>query len=463
MKFTLLIIDDEKNIREGLAANFEMEDYNVKTAANGAEGLKLIEKGDIDLVITDLRMPGITGEQVLAKVTAETPGIPVIILTGHGSIDSAVDAMRHGAYDFLTKPLNLDQLDMIVKRALESREMRVQHAQMKTALEENTTLKDMIGKSAAMQKVQETIRKVAPSKASVLITGESGVGKELVANAIHNLSPRKDNSFIKVHCAALSETLLESELFGHEKGAFTGAEKMQKGRFELAHGGTIFLDEIGEINQSVQIKILRVLQEKKFERVGGEQTLEVDVRIVAATNRNLEEEVKAGRFREDLYYRLNVIHIHVPPLRERKDDIPLLMASFLDEFNKENGKHIKGVDNKAKAAMFKYNWPGNIRELRNCMESAVVLCSGDEITISDLPPTVSAATSAVAGNDSVIVPLGVSLDEAERLVIEANLAANRNNKSKTSEILGIGRKTLQRKLAEWNGESSASDDEEDEK
>lgn len=456
MKFTLLIIDDETNIREGLAANFEMEDYNVKTAATGEEGLKLIEQGDIDLVITDLRMPGISGEQVLAKVTAETPGIPVIILTGHGSIDSAVDAMRHGAYDFLTKPLNLDQLGMIVKRALQSREMSLQHQRLKQELEGSTVLRGMIGTSAAMQKVQETIRKVAASRASVLITGESGVGKELVADAIHNLSPRKDGSFIKVHCAALSETLLESELFGHEKGAFTGADRLQKGRFELAHGGSIFLDEIGEINQNVQIKILRVLQERKFERVGGEQTLEVDVRVIAATNRNLEEEVKAGRFREDLYYRLNVIHIHVPPLRERKDDIPLLMAAFLDEFNRENGKHISAVSSSAKSAIYKYNWPGNIRELRNCMESAVVMCSGDEILLDDLPPTVSRSSSS----DSVSVPLGISLDEAEKIVIQANLAANRNNKSKTADILAIGRKTLQRKLGEWglDGEAKADGD-----
>ena len=448
MKFTILIIDDEKNIREGLATNFELEDYNVKTAATGEEGLALIEKGDIDLVITDLRMPGISGEQVLAKVTAESPGIPVIVLTGHGSIDSAVDAMRHGAYDFLTKPLNLDQLGMIVKRALEGREMSLRHQELKHELEGNNALKHMIGKSAAMQKVQQIVGKVADSRASVLITGESGVGKELVADAIHKLSSRKDKSFIKVHCAALSETLLESELFGHEKGAFTGADKLQKGRFELAHGGTIFLDEIGEINQNVQIKILRVLQEKKFERVGGEQTIEVDVRIVAATNRNLEEEVKAGRFREDLYYRLNVIHIQVPPLRERKDDIPLLMAAFLEEFNRENGKHINGVDNRAKAAMYKYNWPGNIRELRNCMESAVVMCSATEIGLADLPPSISQNTAS----DTISVPVGIPLEEAEKIIIQANLAANKNNKSRTADILGIGRKTLQRKLSEWNDE-----------
>ena len=458
MKFTLLIIDDEKNIRDGLAANFEMEDYNVKTAATGEEGLKLIEKGDIDLVITDLRMPGITGEEVLAKVTAETPGIPVIILTGHGSIDSAVEAMRHGAYDFLTKPLNLDQLTLIVKRALAGREMSLQHQELKHKLEENQTLKGMIGNSLAMQKMQQMIRKVADSKASVLITGESGVGKELVANAIHSLSGRKDNSLVKVHCAALSETLLESELFGHEKGAFTGADKMQKGRFELAHGGSIFLDEIGEINQNVQIKILRVLQEKKFERVGGEQTLEVDVRVIAATNRNLEEEVKAGRFREDLYYRLNVIHIHVPPLRERRDDIPLLISGFLEEFNKENGKNITSVENRAKAAMYEYSWPGNIRELRNCMESAVVMCSGNEITLEDLPPTVSKKS----GTSCIEIPVGITLDEAEKIIVEGTLAANRNNKSKTAEILGIGRKTLHRKLDEWKiGGESVETSEED--
>ena len=287
MKFTLLIIDDEKNIREGLAANFEMDGYNVKLAENGKQGLEFLAKGDIDLVITDLRMPGISGEEVLRKVTTETPGVPVIVLTGHGSIDSAVDAMRNGAYDFLTKPLNLDQLSLIVKRALEARELSLQHKQLKNEVEKEHVLDNIIGKSAEMQKVFEMIKKVSASKASVLITGESGVGKEVVADAIHNLSPRKKHQCIKVHCAALSETLLESELFGHEKGAFTGADSLVKGRFELAHESSIFLDEIGEINQSVQIKILRVLQERAFERVGGQETINVDVRIIAATNRNL--------------------------------------------------------------------------------------------------------------------------------------------------------------------------------
>lgn len=444
MKFTILVIDDEENIRNGLAANFEMEDYNVKTASNGKEGLALLSKGDIDLVITDLRMDGISGEEVLRKVTTETPGIPVIVLTGHGSIDAAVDAMKDGAYDFLTKPLNLDQLNVIVKRALKGRELSLQHTILKKELDDVHSFGKMIGKSSEMQKLFQNIQKVAPAKASVLVTGESGVGKELVAQAIHSMSPRKDNALISVNCSALSETLLESELFGHEKGAFTGADGLKKGRFELAHGGTIFLDEIGEINLATQVKLLRVLQERKFERVGGEQTIEVDVRVVAATNKNLEEEVKAGRFREDLYYRLNVVHLEVPPLRERKDDIPLIVDYYLDKFSKENGKEIVGIDNKARSALYKYEWPGNIRQLVNCIESAVVMCSGNEIKLEDLPPSIS----DYVAKDSISVPLGISLEEAERIIIEQNLAVNKGNKSKTAEVLGIERKTLSRKLGE---------------
>ena len=456
MKFTVLIIDDEENIRNGLAANFELEDYEVKTAANGKDGLDLVAKGDIDLVITDLRMDGISGEEVVKRVTTETPGIPVIVLTGHGSIDAAVEAMKSGAYDFLTKPLNLDQLNLIVKRALENRELSLQHKLLKEEIESSACLEQMIGRSAEMQKVFSMIKKVAPAKASVLITGESGVGKELVANAIHNLSGRKDKAFIKVHCAALSESLLESELFGHEKGAYTGADSMQKGRFELAHGGTIFLDEIGEINQNVQIKILRVLQEKTFERVGGEKSISVDVRIVAATNKNLEEEVKAGRFREDLYYRLNVVHLKVPSLKERKDDLPLLIDSFIKKFAAENEKEIILFDSKAKAALLKYDWPGNIRQLQNCIESSVVMSNGKQIKLEDLPLSVSEYT----GQEAISIPMGISLEDAEKIIIMQNLSANKGNKSKTADILGIGRKTLHRKLNEYGLELSDDDDDE---
>ena len=443
MKFTILVIDDEENIRNGLAANFEMEDYNVRTAASGKEGLSYISKGDIDLVITDLRMDGISGEEVVRKVTTENPGIPVIVLTGHGSIDAAVNAMRDGAYDFLTKPLNLAQLNMIVKRALQGRELSLQHTMLKNQLDSVQAKGEMIGKSPQMERLYQLIQKVAPSKASVLITGETGVGKELVARSIHKSSPRKDKEMIIVNCSALSESLLESELFGHEKGAFTGADYLKKGRFELAHGSTIFLDEIGEINAATQVKLLRVLQEKKFERVGGQETIEVDVRVVAATNRNLEEEVKAGRFREDLYYRLNVVHIEVPALRERKDDIPLLIDSFIKEFSKENGREIK-IDSKAKSALFKYDWPGNIRQLRHCIEGASVMCNNDEIRLEDL----GAEIGMSSGESSISVPLGITLDEAEKIIIEQNLAANKGNKSKTAEILGIERKTLARKLGE---------------
>ncbi|MBO5825044.1 MAG: sigma-54-dependent Fis family transcriptional regulator [Treponema sp.] len=457
MKFTILTIDDEENIRNGLADNFELEGYEVKQAASGKEGLQLIEKGDIDLVITDLRMDGISGQEVVNQVTSKYPGLPIIVLTGHGSIEDATSAIKMGAYDFLTKPLDLTHLNKIVKNALQGRELALQKTQLLKELNNFKTLDKMVGKSAELRKVSETISKVAPSKATVLITGESGVGKELVADAIHNLSNRKDKPFVKVHCAALSESLLESELFGHEKGSFTGADTMQKGRFELAHGGTIFLDEIGEINQSIQVKILRVLQEKKFERVGGEKTIDVDVRIVAATNKNLEEEVKAGRFREDLYYRLNVVRIQMPSLRERKDDIPLLVKSFLREFNLENEKNVTGFDAKSKAAILKYNWPGNIRELRNCVECAVVMCNGEEITLEDLPVSVRESVE----DKNIIIPHGITLDEAERIIIQNSLTMAGGNKTKAAQILGIGRKTLHRKLQEYGMESESTEEIED--
>lgn len=441
--FTILTIDDEENIRNGLADNFELEGYNVEKAASGKEGLEKIEKGGIDLVITDLRMDGIPGQEVVRRVTTEHPGIPVIVLTGHGSIEDATAAIKAGAFDFLTKPLDLDHLNHIVKNALKGREQEQRITELEEKIRKGSaSASDMIGKSAELNQVKNLIAKAAPSRANVLITGESGVGKELVAKSIHEQSPRKDKPFVIVHCAALSESLLESELFGYEKGAFTGAESQHKGRFEIADGGTIFLDEIGEINQATQIKLLRVIQEKSFERVGGTQSITVDVRLVAATNRNLEEEVKAGRFREDLFYRLNVVRIPMPPLRERKDDIPLLLHAFLREFNIENQKNITGFDNRAKSAILKYSWPGNIRELKNCVESAVVMCTGEEIKIEDLPASVREKGEEKA----ITIPIGMSLEEAEMVIIQENLAACNGNKSKCAEVLGIGRKTLHRKL-----------------
>ena len=440
---TILTIDDEENIRNGLADNFELEGYDVLKAANGKEGLKLIAQGNVDLVITDLRMDGMSGEEVVRHVTTENPGIPIIVLTGHGSIDDATAAIKAGAFDFLTKPLDLDHLNLIVKNALKG---KIQAEQIKELQQKLKSDSDdlMVGKSAELNKVRNLIHKAAPSRANVLITGESGVGKELVAKEIHQQSNRKDMPFIVVHLAAMSETLLESELFGYEKGAFTGAETSHKGHFERANGGTIFLDEIGEINQATQVKLLRVLQERKFERVGGEKDIDVDVRVVAATNKNLEEEVKKGNFREDLFYRLNVVRIQMPSLRERKDDIPLLMHAFLKEFAAENNKEIKGFDSKSKAAMLKYSWPGNIRELRNCVESAVVMCTENEIKLEDLPPVLQQSSN----EKTIQIPLGITLEEAETIIINENLAYNNGNKSKTAEILGIGRKTLHRKIGE---------------
>jgi DNA-binding NtrC family response regulator len=445
MKFRLLIVDDEKNIREGLAVSLEMDGYEVVCAADGEEGWNRFGKGDVDLVITDLRMPAMGGEELLRRILAETPGLPVIILTGHGTVENAVTAMREGAYDFLTKPVNLDRLSLLVKRALANRELVLRQRQIEEELEHHKGFENIIGTSAVMRKVFDTVTRVAPTKASILITGESGVGKELVADAIHELSPRKGKPLIKVHCAALSAGLLESELFGHEKGAFTGAVSRKRGRFELANEGTLFLDEIGEIDQNIQIKLLRVLQEKEFERVGGEDTIETDVRIVTATNKDLKAEIEKGNFREDLYFRLNVVNIHVPPLRERKDDIPLLAASFLKEFAVENGKAVEGFHEKARSRFYVYDWPGNIRELRNCVESAVVMCQGNIITEEDMPPTLRSASD----ESWIRIPLGISLEEAEKIIIRDTLSFNKGNKSKTADTLAIGRKTLHRKLAEW--------------
>ncbi|MCL2093560.1 MAG: sigma-54 dependent transcriptional regulator [Treponema sp.] len=444
MKFHLLVADDEKNIRDGLGAALELEGYEVTLAANGSDALKRFQKGDIDLIICDLRMPGLSGDELLSRVLAEAPGTPVIILTGHGTVEAAVKAMHEGAWDFLTKPVNLDYLFLLVKKALENQQLLERHRRLEEELEQHRRFQTIIGKSPAMVRVFDTISRAAPTKASILITGESGVGKELVADAIHDLSPRKEKPLIKVHCAALASTLLESELFGHEKGAFTGAAARKRGRFELAHEGTLFLDEIGDIDQGIQIKLLRVLQERSFERVGGEDTIETDVRIVSATNRDLKEEIEKGNFREDLYFRLNVVNIHVPPLRERKEDLPLLIDAFLKEFAEENGKAITGLNDRARSCLYGYSWPGNIRELRNCIESAVVMARGALITEEDLPPGLKGQSD----DGWIRIPLGSTMEEAEKLIIQETLKAHKGNQSKAAEALGIGRKTLYRKHSE---------------
>jgi len=456
MTFRILVADDEKNIRLGLARSLEMDGYAVVQAEDGQEALRIMLKSEIDLVVADLRMPKLPGDELLKKIVSSYPAIPVIILTGHGTVDSAVEAMHNGAYDFITKPVNLERLSLLAKRALSRRELARKHRELEaeiSRLEKQRLGAGILGKSASMHHIFELVEQVAPTRTSVLITGESGTGKELVANALHDQSPRNKAPLVKVHCAALSESLLETELFGHEKGAFTGAVSQRKGRFELANMGTIFLDEIGEINQSTQIKILRVLQEKSFERVGGEATVSVDVRVIAATNRNLKGEVASGRFREDLYYRLNVVNIHLPPLRERPEDVPLLAARFLKEFAAENKREILGLEPKTAMMLRSYSWPGNVRELRNIIESAVVMSKNSYLTPNDLPSYITSRGNA----DAIRIKLGIPMLEAEKLIIRSNLSAFGGNKSRTAAALGIGRKTLHRKIQDYGLETELNE------
>ena len=448
MKRTILIADDEKNIRSGLQIALEDEGYEVLLAADGNEAWTAITKNNVNLLISDLRMPGMSGQELLKKVSSAYPTMPVIILTGHGTIESAVEAMRNGAIDFITKPLNLDRLFLMIRRAFSNLDLYDQNAALKKELAElkrKSGYDKIIGKSERMARLMETVRQVADAQASVLVTGESGVGKELVADALHQLSSRAAGPFIKVSCASFAETLLEDELFGHEKGAFSGAVSARKGRFELANGGTLFLDEIGEISQSTQVKLLRVLQERQFERLGSEKTLSVDVRLVAATNRDLHAEVEKGNFREDLFYRLNVVHIEVPPLRERKEDIPLLISHFLEMYNERNKRHVEGFSPRAKAAMLAYDWPGNIRELGNCVESTVVLATNKIIDLDDLPAFVRNASSG----ERVVLAVGTSMYQAEKELILATIAYSGGDKSKAADILGMARKTLHRKVQEY--------------
>lgn len=449
---TILIVDDEKNIVSGLEEAFIDEGYSVLTAYNGKEAWDKVNSNNVDLIITDLRMPMMTGDELVEKVSSSYPTLPVIVLTGHGTIETAVESMRRGAVDFFTKPVDLDKLFLVVKKCLANSELQEQNKRLTEEIEKlknQQKYSKIIGRSGKVASLMETINQAAPSKATVLITGESGTGKELVAEAVQSLSQRRDKPFIKVHCASLSSTLLESELFGHEKGAFTGATSQKKGRFELADGGTLFLDEIGEIDAQTQVKLLRVLQEREFERVGGEKTISVDVRVIAATNRDLKEEVRKGNFREDLYFRLAVVEIQVPPLRERKEDIDLLSLSFVKTYADENNKEIEGISPHARKALFSYSWPGNIRELKNCMESAVVMAKGKTIELDDLPSHIRGEGEK---GKSISLSLPITMEEAEKALIMETISYSGGNKTKAAEILGIGRKTLHRKLSEWKVE-----------
>lgn len=445
-KHRILIVDDEINTRNGLAWSLEGEDYNVQTAGTAEEALEKIAEREPHLLVTDLKMPGMDGMELLATVRKEAPSTTVIILTGHGTVEGAVDAMKKGAFHYLIKPVNLDELSELVRRALTQHDLQEENKALREQLEEQHGFENIIGRSQKMMAVFDRVRQVAPTRASVLLTGESGTGKEVIAAALHYNSPRKNKRFIKLNCGALSTTLLESELFGHEAGSFTDAKKQKIGRFEMADGGTIFLDEITETTPEFQVKLLRVLQEQEFERVGGTETIRVDARVIAATNKHIEKAVEAGLFREDLYYRLNVIQIQIPPLREREEDVVLMIQSFLQEFCEQNGKGEMRVAPKALAALRQYDWPGNVRQLRNVMEGLVVLSSGREVGLRDLPEEIRAAT---APRKSIPLRVGATIAEMERELIRVTLQETDGNRAAAARTLGLGRKTLYRKISEY--------------
>jgi DNA-binding NtrC family response regulator len=443
----VLVVDDEVNARTALAELLRDEGYEVEMAADAFKALGKYESFAPHVVVTDLKMPGMDGIELVKKIRAEEDGAAVVVMTAFGAVQTAVDAMRAGAADYLTKPLNFDELLVVLEKVLENEYLRRETKQLRARVRDRVAPHNIIGDAPPMQQVFEIIDQVAPSRATVLINGESGTGKELVANAIHQRSPRAAGPFIKLHCAALAESLLESELFGHERGAFTGAVGRKDGRFSLADGGTLFLDEIGEISQSIQVKLLRFLQEHEFERVGGTQTIRVDVRVIAATNRNLPEEVAKGRFREDLFYRLNVVSLEMPPLRDRRADIPALAKFFLDKYAKANGKTIGELSPQTLELLVSYDWPGNVRELENAIERAVVLTSGSQIESRALPTSVRPTTVAVPGMP--IIP-GSTMAELERYAILETMKACGGSTSKSAEMLGISTRTIQYRLHEYN-------------
>jgi two-component system response regulator HydG len=443
-KARILVVDDEVNARTALVELLRDEGYQVESAADGFKALgKLVDLAP-DLVLTDLKMPGMDGIELLGKVHEHDRDVPVIVMTAFGAVETAVGAMRAGARDYITKPVNVGELQLVIAREVEQRRLRAEAGLLRQRLAERYRFENIVGSSARMQDVFKTIAQVAGSRASVLISGESGTGKELIAAAIHERSPRAKGPFVKLHCAALAESILESELFGHERGAFTGAVGRRDGRFAQAHGGTLFLDEIGDISQAVQIKLLRFLQERQFERVGGNETLTVDVRLIAATNRNLSQLVAQGKFREDLYYRLNVINVEMPPLRARPSDIPLLAAYFLRKYAAENGKEIGSFSGEALEQLAAYAWPGNVRELENVVERAVVLATSGEITVAELPQHL--ATAKARGG--IEIP-GATMDDIERYAITKTLESTGGSTSHAAEILNISVRKIQYKLHEY--------------
>ena len=450
---TVLIVDDEKNYLLVLSAVLEEEGYEVLTSLSGPEALEISKTSDIDLVLTDMKMPEMDGIELLEHIKRSDPDLPVIMMTAHGTVDKAVEAMQKGAYSYILKPFDNERLILYVRKAIAMYRVIKENRRLRDAVVSQYRFGNIIAKSKPMRDVFETIQKVAPSNATVLIEGESGTGKELVAKSIHFNSPRRDDPFVAVNCSALAETLLESELFGHEKGAFTGAISSRKGRFELADGGTLFLDEIGELSQNLQVKLLRVIQEKMFERVGGIRPISVNIRIIAATNKILKEEMQQGRFREDLYYRLNVVHIALPPLKNRKEDIRLLVNHFIDKYSDERKfkDPVKGMDPEVDRLFYDYSWPGNVRELENVIERVMILCANEVIMVDDLPKEFRDSVHNTLHLDGIPADAGLyeTLAKVEKTMIERALNISNNVQAHAAEILGIGKSNLNQKIKKY--------------
>ena len=447
-KSRILVVDDEESHRIMLRAVLKEEGYEVSEATDGTEAVKAVEQEPFDLILLDIRMTTMDGIEALTEIRKISPLVPVLIMTAYASVKTAVEALKAGAFEYLTKPLDIEELKILIEKALELYQLRAENIALKERLGDRFDFAKIIGRSPKMKEVFDTLSLVAPTDATVLILGESGTGKELVANSIHHNSPRASQPFIKVSCAALPETLLEGELFGHEKGAFTGAIARREGRFQLAHWGTIFLDEVGEMSMTTQTKLLRVLQEKEFEPLGSSRTVKVNVRVIAASNKDLDREAKAGRFREDLFYRLNVVPISLPPLRERREDIPALAAHFFATYRDKNRKQLNDIAGKAMDLLMRYDWPGNIRELENCVERAVILARGEIIAPADLPPIIQ-ALSKDREIQGLNLPSGISIQEVEKALILKTLEDTGGNRTRAAEILGINRRTLQNKLKEY--------------
>lgn len=443
----ILIVEDDKRTLNALSRGLVQGGFEVLDACNGRDALDKLARTEVDVVVTDVKMPSMDGMELLGSLRTLYPDAIVILMTAYATVEKAVAAIKMGAYDFVTKPINLERLNLVIQKALEHRELKSENLYLRRRLKESSPFEKMIGESREMHKVFEIVRQVAPTNANVMILGESGTGKELVANAIHYLSDRGEGPFVKFSCATLAEGIVESELFGHERGAFTGAHQLHKGRFELADGGTLFIDEVGEMRLATQVKFLRVLQEQEFERVGGSKTIKVDFRLVVATNKDLEECVLKGDFRQDLFYRLNVVRIVLPPLRLRREDIPLLVSHYIKVFNDKHGRSVEGVAPVVMKRLMAYSWPGNVRELMNCVENMILISKKSLVDIEHLPPPLD--KEGPDDKPSVLVDALTPLAEVEKKVILHTLHSVGGNKHKAARILGIGVKTLYRKLEKF--------------